>query len=105
MIDDKLAIDNTVSCEDEGNHSNDVSDQPAPSGEPHSVAMNEEVRKTICLTLGCVNCHIRFVYISFLAASHLIDAETNVGLQKPESTIMRWPEEIPVAKIVIRKTR
>ena len=43
MSDDKLATDDTVKCEEDGNHSNNVSDQPSASGEPHSVGKNEEV--------------------------------------------------------------
>ena len=39
MSDDKLAIEDIVSCEDDHEtHPNDALDQPSASGEPHSVA-------------------------------------------------------------------
>ena len=43
MSDDKLATDDTVKCEEDGNHSNDVPDHPSASGEPHNVEKNKEV--------------------------------------------------------------
>ena len=43
MSDDKLATDDTVNYEEDGNHSNDVSDHPSTSGEPHNIEKHEEV--------------------------------------------------------------
>ena len=45
MQDDKLAVDDVLSHEEgDGNHSNDVSDEPSANGEPHSIT---EMKKQV----------------------------------------------------------
>ena len=46
-----------------------------------------------------------FHFLFFLDASHLTETETNVGLLKTEITTTRWPEEIPIVKIVMWRAR
>ena len=50
-------------------------------------------------------CYICSVCVFFLDASHLVDAEINVGLLEPESTTTKWLGEIPIAETVVWPTR